>query len=73
MLLVARRNAGLEPNGYVCAGAGSSRNYERRISRSDHPLGPRPASPFACLSTPKGEVAETGAAVGGVIVEAGGG
>jgi len=29
--------------------------------------------PFACVSTPKGEVAETGAAVGGVIVEAGGG
>jgi len=30
-------------------------------------------TPFACVSTLKGEVAETGAAAGGVIVEAGGG
>jgi len=29
--------------------------------------------PFACVSTLKGEVAETSAAAGGVIVEAGGG
>src|SRR6185369_6080722 len=37
------------------------RNLERRIPRSDHPLGQKPASPFACVSTPKGEVAATGA------------
>ena len=66
MLNVARRNASLEISGQL-------NDLEPRIPRGDHPLGPRPASPFACVSTPKGEVAKTGAAAGGVIVEAGGG
>jgi hypothetical protein len=66
MLKVAPRYAALElPEQW--------HDLEPRIPRGDHPLGPRPASPFACVSTPKGEVAETGAAAGGVIVEAGGG